>query len=65
MTMFPTPEQEARSIREGLEFAIRVRESRIALLEKLIQKYATRAKAYDRFTDEEWTEIRCIVGKTE
>jgi len=41
MTMFPTPEQVRRSIREGLEFTIQRHETRIKLLETLIQKYAS------------------------
>lgn len=45
MTMVPTPEQKARSIREGLEITLRGREARIALLETLIQKYATHVGA--------------------
>jgi hypothetical protein len=76
--MIATPEQEARSIREGLAIMLRAREERIALLEKLIGAYADQVIDHEGityleerffnepglFTDEEWTEIRKIAKET-
>ncbi len=78
MTMMPTPEQRARSIREGLEITLRAREARITLLETLIKKYAIHVDTCegvsfleDRygdpaiFTREEWAEIRRVAEESE
>lgn len=75
MTMFPTPAQEAQSIREGLEFALRRSDAQIIILEKLIRKYAYHVKDCEgvtflenqfgnegMFNPEEWAEIRRIAG---
>jgi hypothetical protein len=45
MTIFSTPEQEAESRYRSDEITIRARETRIVLLETLIQKYATHVGA--------------------